>query len=163
LVLTYIFMVVFSVLNSYQFLSYHWRDRGIGLAPRVNEAAEFFKQEKISGPIFNNYDIGGYLIWNLYPQKKAFVDNRPEAYPDSFFSEVYKPMQEDPAIFEKIDQEYNFNAVFFYSHDITPWGINFLKAIKSNSAWAMVYSDDYAIIYLKRNETNKPLIDKYKK
>ena len=90
------------------------------------------------------------------------MDNRPEAYPDSFFSEVYKPMQENPDIFEKIDQEYNFNAVVFSRNDITPWGMNFLKTIKENPNWAKVYEDNYAIIYLKNNEKNQPIIEKYK-
>ena len=36
-----------------------------------NDAAEFFKREKISGVIFNNADIGGYLIFHLSPQHKV--------------------------------------------------------------------------------------------
>ena len=94
----------------------------------------------------------------MFPQEKVFVDNRPEVYPNSFFSEVYKPMQENAAIFEKVDEEYNFNAIFFYAHDITPWGMNFLKNIKENSGWALVYDDNYAVIYLKKNDVNQPII-----
>jgi len=55
----------------------------------------FFKENNLQGPIFNNYDIGGYLIFNLFPQEKVFVDNRPETYSSEFFQEDYIPMQED--------------------------------------------------------------------
>ncbi len=158
----HILIFIFAAYSSWQFLFYHSGDRGFGLLNQNNKAAVFFRENDIKGPIFNNYDIGGYLIWNLYPQERVFVDNRPEAYPDSFFSEVYKPMQEKAAIFEKVDKEYNFNAAFFYSHDITPWGVNFQRIIKENPQWAKVFEDDFAVIYVKRNEENKDLINKFK-
>ena len=39
-----------------------------GLSPYIQESALFFRHNNIEGPIFNNYDIGGYLIFNLFPQ-----------------------------------------------------------------------------------------------
>jgi len=158
----YIILVVVGSWGNFEYLSTRWEKKGIGLAPEITKAAEFFQKESIEGPIFNNYDLGGYLIFFLFPQEKVFVDNRPEAYPDSFFSEVYKPMQEKADVFKKVDQQYNFNVVFFYRNDITPWGMNFLKVIREDPEWAPVYEDDYALIYLKRNEANMGLINKYK-
>ena len=156
----FIAIAALAIFANYQFVSLHSGDRGIGLS-RGNEAvAEFLKNEKISEPIFNNYDIGGYLIWNLPKNERVFVDNRPEAYPDSFFSQIYKPMQENPDIFKKIDQQYNFNAIVFSAHDITPWGMNFLKVIKENSNWEKIFEDDFAVIYLEKNETNQEIIDR---
>lgn len=154
-------LVVLGIYINWQFVSAHGGNFGIGLAPGVQKASEFFKEEKISGPIFNNYDIGGYLVWNLFPQEKVFVDNRPEVYPDSFFSDVYKPMQQDPAYFEKVDSQFNFNAIFFYRHDITPWAQAFFTSIQDNENWTKVFEDDYAIIYLKNNEKNQDIIKKY--
>ena len=75
-------------------------DAQLGLLPKINAAADFYKTNKIQGPIFNNYDIGGYLIFHLYPEK-IFVDNRPEAYPTSFFQDVYIPMQENNDIWKE--------------------------------------------------------------
>lgn len=162
LAVVYITVAIFAVFASYQFISLHSPDRGVGLLLGNEAAGEFLKSEKIAGPIFNNYDIGGYLIWNLPAREKVFVDNRPEAYPDSFFSEVYKPMQENPDVFKKVEAQYNFNAIVFSRNDITPWGMNFLKTIKNDPDWAKVYGDNFALIYLKNNETNQDLINKYK-
>lgn len=158
----YILVCVFAIFVNFQFFFLRRDNRGIGTLSGNETAANFLKDEKISGPVFNNYDIGGYLIYNLYPEQKVFTDNRPEVYPDSFFSEIYKPMQESPTIFEKVDREYNFNAVTFTRVDITPWGINFQKTIKENPDWAKVFEDDFVVIYLKRNGVNKDLISKYK-
>ena len=150
LAVIYIFICILAIFSSYQFISYHSRGRGLGLLPENEKAAEFFRKENIKGPIFNNYDLGGYLIWELFPGEKVFVDNRPAEYPGSFFSDVYKPMQETAAIFEKVDKEYNFNTVFFYRNDITPWAMNFLKVIRENPAWTKVFEDDFAVVYVKR-------------
>jgi len=160
LAVVYITIAIFAVFASYQFVLMHADHRGIGILPGNEGAAEFLKSEKIAGPIFNNYDIGGYLIWSLPASEKVFVDNRPEAYPNSFFSEIYKPMQENPAIFEKIDQEYNFNTIVFSRNDITPWGMNFLKVIKEDPDWAPVFEDDFSLIYLKKDEANKEVINR---
>ncbi|MFA6193959.1 MAG: hypothetical protein WC726_03815 [Parcubacteria group bacterium] len=147
----FIAIAVLAIFANYKFVSLHSGDRGIGLLPANAAAAEFIQKENIKGPIFNNYDIGGYLVWSLPKNEKVFVDNRPEAYPDSFFSQVYKPMQENPEIFKRIDQQYNFNAIVFSAGDITPWGMNFLKVIRENSNWKKAFEDDYAVIFLKKN------------
>jgi hypothetical protein len=162
LAVIYIVIAIFAVFASYQFISLHADHRGIGPLPGNEASAEFLKSEKIAGPIFNNYDIGGYLIWSLPTSEKVFVDTRPEAYPDPFFSETYKPMQENPDVFKRVDAQYNFNTVVFSRNDITPWGMNFLKTIREDPNWAPVFEDDYALIYLKKNETNQSIIENNK-
>lgn len=134
---------------------------GFGLRKRVENAALFFKKENIQGSIFNNYDIGSYLIYYLYPEQRVFVDNRPEAYPASFFKKIYIPLQENEQKWKEIDKRYNFNVIFFYRHDATPWGQNFLVKRVFDPKWAPVYVDEYCIILLKRNGVNKPTIQKY--
>ena len=159
----YITLVVFAAENSYQFLSSHLQQKGIGLAKDDQKAAEFFQKENIQGPIFNNYDIGGYLIYYLYPGQKVFVDNRPEVYPKEFLQNVYIKMQEDESVWKEQSEKYNFNSIFFSYRDITPWGRNLIKSRLEDPAWALVYKDDYAMIFLKRNEANKKIIESQEK
>ena len=80
-------LVVLGIIVSAS-VDFDWKQKhGLGIVPGLNDAAEFFKREKISGPIFNNADIGGYLIFHLSPSHKVFVDNRMEAYPEDFLKE----------------------------------------------------------------------------
>jgi hypothetical protein len=158
----FIAIFIIAVLANYQFVSLHSGDRGIGLLPGNVAAAKFIQKENIKGPIFNNYDIGGYLAWGLPENEKIFVDNRPAEYPSSFFSNVYKPMQENIEVFKKIDEQYNFNTIVFSRNDITPWGMNFLKVIRENPDWTKVFEDDYVVVYLKSDETNRLIIEKYR-
>lgn len=132
-----------------------------GLVPGISGSAEFFKANNIQGPMFNNYDIGGYLIFYLFPQTKVFVDNRPEVYSVSFFKDMYVPMQENDELWRKMDDQYGFNVIYFYRHDLTPWGQNFLVNRVEDPLWAPVFVDDFTIIFLKRNDQNRRIIDVY--
>ena len=95
------------------------------------------------------------------PEEKVFVDNRPEAYSVKFFREVYIPMQEDEKVWEKVDDKYKFNVIYFYRHDITPWAQPFLIERVKDPKWIPVFVDDYTIIFVKNSIENKALIDKY--
>ncbi len=136
-------------------------NRGLGLDPRVNASAEFFRNVNIHGPIFNNYDIGGYLIFHLYPYRRVFVDNRPEAYSTSFFNEIYKPMQESEDNWHDIDSKVNFNVIYFMRHDMTEHAQPFLIRRISDPDWVPVFVDTWNIILVKRNKQNKDIIKKY--
>ena len=137
------------------------KEKGIGLSFESEKAAKFFLQENIKGPIFNNYDIGSYLIYYLYPSEKIFVDNRPEAYSKLFFDGIYLPMQMDETKWQEIQNKYNFNAIFFPQQEGTWWGQNFLANRFNDSLWAIIYADSQAVILVKNNEGNKKLIEKY--
>lgn len=142
----------------------YWLQRnkiGFGLETGEKEAAEYFLDNKLKGPIFNNYDIGSYLIYYLFPSEKVFVDNRPEAYPTSFFKEEYMPMQEQEDKWKETEQKYNFNAIFFYRLDLTPWAQTFLISLVENKNWAPVYVDGKRIIFLKRVKQNEEIIKKF--
>ncbi len=134
-----------------------------GLIPNVNESARFFLETGIKGPIFNNYDIGGFLIFNLYGKEtKVFVDNRPEAYSVPFFKDIYIPMQEDETKWKEYSEKYNINVIWFYRHDNTPWAQPFLiNRVNDYENWAPVFVDDFTIMFLKRTPENQPWIERY--
>jgi len=163
-ILPAVIAIVIVIFGSFRFWeSYKFKQNvfGLGLMPKVEAAAEFFKKENIQGPIFNNYDIGGYLIFKLYPQMRVFTDNRPEAYSIDHFQKDYIPAQQDNEKWVKLEELHNFNAIFFSHRDFTPWGQAFLISRVEDPQWAPVFADSYNIILVKRNEQNKALIEKF--
>jgi hypothetical protein len=50
-------------------------------------AVSFLLKHRLSGPLFNHYDWGGYLIWRLSPEYRVFVDGRADLYGDKFLKE----------------------------------------------------------------------------
>ncbi|MDP3988339.1 MAG: hypothetical protein Q8P80_04320 [Candidatus Levybacteria bacterium] len=134
---------------------------GFGVETGAKNAADFFIKENLKGPIFNNFDIGSYLDYRLFPKEKVFIDGRPEAYPSGFFQKTYIPMQNSMDIFNKVSRKYNFNTIFFAHTDQTPWANTFLKEIIKNKNWKIIYLDDYVIILTKDNIENKTIIKKF--
>ena len=142
-------------------VSNHAKEYGIGILPNSLKAANFFTGNNIQGPIFNDFDIGGYLIYALFPRERPFVDNRPEAYPASAFQEIFLPMQVSPDLWQKQEEKYRFNAIIFSLDDRAPWPLPFIVARLNDSTWAPVFADKSVIIFLKRNERNRSVIQKF--
>ena len=153
-----IFLVVSNRYYGYASLS---REFGFSVPNGLERAVNFVKENKIEGLMFNNFDIGGYLIWKLYPDYKVFVDNRPEAYSVKFFSEIYKSIQEDKEKWAEFSEKYGINFVFFGHTDASPWGQSFIKNIVKNQDWKVVYINENAIILVKDNKKNSEIISKF--
>jgi hypothetical protein len=134
---------------------------GLGLYPGIQNSAEFFKALPIKGPIFNNFDIGGYLIYHLYPGYSIYVDNRAEAYSANFLQE-YKRAQTDEAIWRKIDSEYQFGAIYFNRLERTDWGQEFLVTTIERKEWVPIYVDSYTIIFVRDIPEHAGIIEKYR-
>ncbi len=159
--------VFFFVLSFFAFIFFANRDALFSNEPieytpkEVSASANFFIKNHLSGPIFNDYDIGSFLIFKLFPREKVFVDNRPEAYPKDFFQTVYIPIQQSDTAWNNALVKYNFNVIYFSLKDATPWGQDFLLKRIDDPGWSPVYADQYAIIFLRKNEKNKDLISKF--
>lgn len=134
---------------------------GLGLMPGINGAAEFIKNQKLVGPIFNNYDIGGYLIYHFFPEKKVFVDNRPEAYPVGFFEDEYIAPQNSVEKWTALAEKEQINLIVFYRHDLTEWAQKFMIDRIADENWVPVYVDAYSLIFVKNIPKNEDVIDMF--
>src|SRR3989344_989055 len=128
---------------------------GIGLTKGANNSGEFFKQNGLRGPIFNDFDIGSYLIYHFYPDEQVFVDNRPEAYSVSFFEEVYQPALREESKWQGLLGQYQFDAIFLHLYSQNPSIRPFMYRRFTDPEWALVYAARYAIIFLRNNAENQ--------
>jgi hypothetical protein len=134
------------------FFHSHQQPLGISSSEKYQSGVTYFQANQLKGPIFNNFDIGGYLIYRLYPAEKVFVDNRPEAYPVSFFQDTYIPMQQDPKVFQAMEEKYHFQTIIWGVEDITNWSQDFLRYMQTNADWKLVYSDGKTAIFSRTKE-----------
>ena len=151
IMLCLLFSSVF-IFNTYYQVFDKNKSFDIGFEESQKKATDFVLKSKMRGNIFNNFDIGGYAIYRLFPTYKVFVDNRPEAYPADFFQNIYIPLQEKKELRDEIFKRYNIHTIFFSHTDMTPWGKTFLEQILNEPQWKMVYLDD-SIIILTDEET----------
>jgi len=145
ILLSILFSSVF-IFNTYYQVFDKNKSFDIGYDESQKYATDFLLKSKLRGNIFNNFDIGGYAIYRLYPTYKVFVDNRPEAYPADFFQKIYIPLQEKKELRDEIFKRYNIHTVFFSHADMTPWGRTFLEQILQDQQWKTVYLDNSIII-----------------
>lgn len=134
---------------------------GLGLVEGIDRCGKFLRAQQIPGNIFNNYDFGSYLIYHLHDRQKLFVDNRPEAYSVAFFDSIYKPMQEDEAVWKAKSQEYGINTIVFYRLDNTPWAQPFLIKRTQDPDWVAIYVDEVSLVLVKNRPANEQWIQQF--
>lgn len=137
------------------------QELGMSLVERTNDAAIFFKERELRGPIFNDYNIGSYLIFHLFPKERVFIDNRPEAYPASFFRDVYSPALGQEEKWQEIQGQYNFNVIFFSMQNLGSGEGTFLIRRLNDPDWSLIHADAYSVIFLKNIPGNRDIIKKY--
>lgn len=154
-----IFGIFYLWLDARKMNNFIRNSLGWGLNRGSSDSIKFFQDNKLSGPIFNNYDIGSALIFWLYPSEKVFVDNRPEAYSKDFFNNIYRPMQLDYAKWQEYNDKYQFKTIYFSHTDFTPWAQTFLgKTLDSN--WGLVYFDRSTVILLNKKKYDSETLTK---
>ncbi len=61
------------------------------------DTVSLIQKKGVPQPIFNTYEFGGYLIWNLFPDYKVFIDGRTlTLYTDNFYWK-YRMITSHPA------------------------------------------------------------------
>ncbi len=122
-------------------------------------AAEFVRQENLEGPLFNLYNDGGFLIWNLYPEK-IFIDGRSEVYSLDKLDDYLAITGGAPHWKQLVDDKYKLEY-FFIGYRRNPEGLIPMIQNLEKEGWKLVYWDDLSVIYVRNNVRNRELIDKY--
>ncbi|PIP23341.1 MAG: hypothetical protein COX90_03085 [Candidatus Nealsonbacteria bacterium CG_4_10_14_0_2_um_filter_38_17] len=125
---------------------------------------EFIKKEglleKTGGNLYNTYNFGGYLIWNL-PEHKVFVDGRMEPYEKVAF-QIYWDNFEGGLIWQQSVEKYKITAALMtLPHTDGKKVYNDSTKMFPKDEWALIYYDDVAMLYVKRLDEIGDLIEKY--
>lgn len=148
------FNLISSVMKSPNF--------GFGLVRNAEDSAKFFIDNNLTGPIFNDSDVGSYLIWYLYPKEKIFADNRfGDAYSNQFFRENYVEPLLDDIKWKAILEKYKFNTIFLYQYNGGYDIRNFIARRIADPEWVWVYGDRFNVILVRNIPENRQVIDKY--
>lgn len=124
---------------------------GIGLDGLVPvKEVEFLKKYKPEGLIFNDYAIGGYLVWDLYPDYKVFIDPRGGLY----MNQVFRDYLEFTTRHVNIDDINSFREKYPFKIVILHYRqkaliIDFLQA--GDKEWRLVYFDKNAAILIHKS------------
>ncbi len=131
------------------------KSAGLGVDARfVPEGAlRYLDGIGMTGRLFNAFHFGGYIAWRDFPKRAAIVDGR--MYLPTGLSEEIHFARAYPDHLARLQSTYGFEAAVMdyplYSggglENLAPdadWGL-------TSPDWALVYWDDYALVYLKRS------------
>jgi hypothetical protein len=133
----------------------------------------FLKQNHLNGRMFNEFGVGGYLIYYLYPDYQVFFDGRADIYHCCEMRD-YWPLitsKYHHALFK--EKMYSFIHKYDFSYVIAPPNLqNPLNFTSSNlmantllddPEWSLIYFSDHMQILVKKDGLNDTLIRKYAK
>ncbi|HVE14567.1 MAG TPA: tetratricopeptide repeat protein, partial [Elusimicrobiota bacterium] len=130
--------------------------RGIGTIEPLAGAAAFIKEADLPGRMFNEYESGGYLIWALAPGRKVFLDGRNAEFDPPVLHRGLSWYR--PEVWRALDNAWGFDYALIARH-VT--GAYTAKVLEDDPAWAPVYWDDEAMVYLRRTPAHRPLLERY--
>ncbi len=64
----------------------------------------YLRESGLKGNLLNTFHWGGFLIWSFYPERRVFVDGRPDMYGDQFMEEYEKVQDARPGWKEVLDR-----------------------------------------------------------
>lgn len=151
-------LIIFLLLLYLQFvfkgnnlgLNHHDFGTGTQESNFPGKLVDFIDEVGIQGNMMNQYGLGSYLIWKCYPERKVFLDGRSGLYGEKFFFR-YKSFAYDAQEFAKATEEYDFNYTIS-QHS---------KFLSTDSNWRLLYFDNLFELYVRNNEQNKKVIEKY--
>jgi hypothetical protein len=105
-------------------------------------AVEYIRKSEAAGPIFNDYDWGGYLIWKLYPERKVFIDGRADVYGDAFIFDYLKVYGGERGWREELDR-FGIQTVLVQPNSALT------TLLREDKAWRTVFEDQQAVVFAK--------------
>jgi hypothetical protein len=127
-----------------------------GFDPKIKPVAavEFLKREPIRGNMFNNDQIGGYIIYAADGQYKVFFDGRSDMYGVARMKEYNSITGFEPG-WEKILEKYRITWVIFDAKS------SLSRFLLAKEDWRLIYADKVANIFVRNVPENRNLIEKY--
>lgn len=108
-----------------------------------SRAVSYVREHHLKGNIFNQYEWGGYLEWQI-PELKVFVDSRTDIFEHKGVLGDYLAVVN---IYnsQQILDEYHIDHVLFSSNSALAYFLS------TNPQWECVYRDNQAVLYRRVN------------
>ncbi len=110
------------------------------------KAAEFLRKYPIPGKMFNFFDIGGFLDWQLYPGALTFLDGR--TYNQQVFMEHQSVTAGMPG-WEQVIDKYGITYIVLKTMDSSGMILPIVPILANSPDWSLVFSDGLFVIFVR--------------
>ncbi len=130
---------------------------GLGVNDRFlpERALRYLDSVGVTGRVFNTFHWGGFLAWRDFPRRAAIIDGRGHA-PPSLLETIYFA-NTNADLLERLHEAYRFEVILV-AYPGMPNDAFEAPDAAIPSAWALVYWDDVAAVFLRRSERLSPII-----
>lgn len=116
-------------------------------AKQLNQLVEYLDTNLPTGKMFNEYSLGGYLLYALTPPPKVFIDGRADMYGEQILSDYIK-IKESESEREELLEKYDIGWVVFEKDS------DLVTNLKKSGHWQVVYVNEHDAV-LTRNNVGK--------
>ncbi|MBE0576189.1 MAG: hypothetical protein IH613_09865 [Desulfuromonadales bacterium] len=103
---------------------------------QLNQLVDYLEKDLPDGKMFNEYSLGGYLLYALTPPPKVFIDGRADMYGEQILSDYDKIQSSSPER-EKLLDQYEIDwAVFEKDSDL-------VRDLIGTGSWQTTFSNKY--------------------
>lgn len=157
-----LFLVIMGTGAFYQY--YKLRDVmewGVGITEHKYsfKGAEFLRGLDIRGNMFNFFDIGGFLEWQLHPRKLTFIDGRGAGWPQ--FPE-HQIVTSGLNGIENVFQKYNITYIVTKAADSSGTVLPLINYVAARGDWELVFADGLMLVFVKNTPENREVIGKHR-
>jgi hypothetical protein len=134
---------------------------GIRLRPLwyPERACDFMAANGVRGRGFNHFDLAGYQLYRFWPDRTRlpFIDiHQTGARTDR---DAYAFLLSDPRSWSGLDDRHRFDYALLSRKRLQPNGA--LDALDADSAFALVFLDDVAALYVRRVGPLSPVAERF--
>ncbi|MFQ5718461.1 MAG: tetratricopeptide repeat protein [Acidobacteriota bacterium] len=134
---------------------------GLGVGPQIPVGAvTYIRRRGITGHVFNKYAYGAYLIHELYPDTRVFMDSRNDVYGPEIYSTYLKALDSPEvtrSVFSRYDLDYVLVDYAFYPSPARDKGL--ITYLQDHPEWVLVYFDSASLLYLKDTPEHAAIIE----
>lgn len=136
-------------------------ENGIGLTEHKFSllSGEFLRNLDIQGNMFNFFDLGGFLEWQLFPGKRVFIDGR--AGTPALFQE-HQAVTSAIGDIEGIFRRYGITYIVTKTVDSSGIVLPLVNYLGVNPGWELVFADGLTVVFVKNIPENRPIIERYR-
>lgn len=121
---------------------------------------EFLRMNRLHGNMFNAYEWGGYIIWNLYPSYKVMIDGRANTvYPEQLYKEHIDAVWGSQG-WDRILDKYKISFAILNKVFREAKGQKLIERLRKDPRWFTIYEDDVEMIFVRNGQENREIIAK---
>jgi len=112
------------------------------------KAAEFLRRNPVPGKMFNFFDIGGFLDWQLYPGALTFIDGR--TYNQQVFMEHQMVTGGMPG-WQGVIDKYGIQYFVLKTMDSSGMILPIIPVLANDPNWSLVFSDGLFVVFVRNS------------